>query len=125
MALAEQSRVRLNLTGSTSDTTYDTLIGLVMTEADQQIKDELFLAAKEQGNITALPIIDVTNATLDGSAVPQHVKDMASNRASSLAFTALAQRDRAKDFMDMSNNEITNFVRRLGNDNGAATFAIV
>ncbi len=125
MALAEQSRVREIVTGSTSDTSYDTMIAAKMTEADQQIKDELFLAAKKLGNVKSLPIIDISGATINGDAVPQHVKDMASNRAGSLVLSVLRQRDLAEDYMKISKGEITGYVSRLEVDGGLAVAEIV
>jgi hypothetical protein len=125
MALAEQARVREIMTGSTSDTSFDTLIGAKMSEADQQIKDELFLSAKKLGNVKSLPIIDVTNATLNGDAVPQHVKDMASNRAGALGFYAIGQNERAKVYMDISLKAIAAFTARLDAETGSVVAAVV
>jgi len=125
MALAEQSRVREIVTGSTTDTSYDTLIAAKMTEADQQIKDELFLAAKKLGNVKSLPIIDTANATINGDAVPQHVKDMASNRAGYLALNVLRQLELAKTYKDLSDSEIRGYVSRLETDTGKSVIEIV
>lgn len=125
MALAEQSRVREIVTGSTSDTSYDTMIAAKMIEADQQIKDELFLAAKKLGNVKSLPVIDTANATINGDSVPQHVKDMASNRAGSLTLSVLRQRDLADDYMKISKSEIAGYVSRLETDTGTSVLEVV
>lgn len=116
MAFAEQTKVRMALTGTETDTTFDTLIGEKMTEADNDLADMLYMSAQKWGKKQALPAVDVTNGQIGGVSVPQNIKDAASNLAAALCFLALKQFDTHNTYKEMSKAAVDGYVLRLAYD---------
>lgn len=116
MAFAEQAKVRMALTGTESDTTFDTLIGEKMTEADNDIADMLYMAAQKWGKKQALPAVDVSNGQIGGVSVPQNIKDAASNLAAALCFLTLKQFDTHNAYKDFAQKAVDGYVLRLRYD---------
>ena len=116
MAFAEQAKVRMALTGTESDTTFDTLIGEKMTEADNDIADMLYVAAQKWGKKQALPAVDISNGQIGGVSVPQNIKDAASNLAAALCYLTLKQFDTYKTYKEFAENAVNGYVARLRYD---------
>lgn len=116
MALAEQAKVRMAMTGSESDTTFDTLIGEKMTEADNDLADMLYMSAQKWGKKQALPAVDVTNGQIGGVSVPQNIKDAASNLAAALCFLTLKQYDTHNTYKEMAKATVEGYIMRLAYD---------
>ena len=116
MAFAEQAKVRMALTGSESDTTFDTLIGEKMTEADNEIADMLYMAAQKWGKKQALPAVDITNGYIGGVSVPQNIKDAASNLAAALCYLMMKQYDTHNIYKAMAQQTVDGYIQRLAYD---------
>jgi hypothetical protein len=125
VAFYEIANVRLNIIGDNADTTYDTLFNVKGAEADQYVKNKLFLAIKKQSNIAVLPIIDTSAGTINGTAITQDVKAMATDRATALVFNAWNRLDSAKEYFNSSETAIAAYIAKLDSDNGASVLAVV
>lgn len=106
MAFYESSKVRENLTESTSDTTFDTLISDKGTEADNWVVSKLREIYVLSGRIQELPIFSISGGTVNGSTAPQYINDLATNRATYLAFIVLKQFEAVKEYKETIKEQI-------------------
>jgi hypothetical protein len=113
LAFHETNKVRENLTLSTSDSTFDTLIGNKGTEADNWVVDKLTELYERSDKITELPIFNISAGTVNGATAPQNIKDLATNRATYLCLINLRQFEAAKEYKEHIMEQLATIERGL------------
>ena len=113
MAFYVTASVRENLTGSTSDTTFDTLITNKGTEADNWVVSKLREIYEKSDKIKELPIFSISGGTINGAAVSQDIKDLASNRATYLCLITLRQFEAVKEYKEAIMEQLATIERDL------------
>lgn len=109
MTYSETAKVRERALGSSTDTSQDTILTNFMTEADDQIDNELYRTAAKNSRLTALPVLPLSSPS-------QTVKDASSDRAASLWFLSIHELDIADRYMQLSKSAIESYVSRLQSD---------
>lgn len=126
MAYYELAKVREDLTGTTSGTKYDMLIANKGTQADEWVVSQLRKIYEISNRTKELPIFDITNGKVNGSAAPQYIKDLASNRTAYLCLIAIKLFDVVKEYKEMIKDQLETIKADLEtNEDTNIPFAIV
>jgi hypothetical protein len=104
----------------------DDLIHAKGTEADNWLVRKFTEIYEGSGQIKALPLFDITAGTINGTAAPQDMKDLASNRATYLVMLVLRQFEPAKEYKEHAVEQLQAIERGLPtSENVNATAAII
>ena len=125
MAFFETTAVRENLTGSTSNSSYDFHISRKGPEADDRIADMIFRTCKDNSRVLSLPAIDVARGTVNGVAASQNLKSAASNMATALVLYAVGHHERGKTYERLAKEAVESYIKRLEADGGQAPVTIL
>lgn len=113
MAFYTTNKVRENLTGSTSDSTFDTLIGDKGTEADNWVVAKLTEIYERSDKISQLPIFSISGDTINGATTPQDIDDLSTNRTTYLCFVVLKQWDAVREYKELTEEQLATIERKL------------
>jgi hypothetical protein len=107
MALYESTKVKERLNIRSTDSTSDTLISNLGSQADSEIVEKLRYA-KEERNISSLPAISASS-----SDIPQMIKDASTDRVVAYVFLSKQRREQYDKYLEKSNQSIDDYVALL------------
>ena len=107
MALYESSKVKERLNIRSTDSTSDTLISNLGSQADSEIVEKLRYA-KEERNISSLPAI--TDSSTD---IPQMIKDASTDRVVAYVFLSKQRREQYDKYLEKSNQSVDDYITLL------------
>lgn len=107
MALYESTKVKERLNIRSADSTSDTLISNLGTQADSEIVEKLRFA-KEERNISSLPAISASSTD-----IPQMIKDASTDRVVAYVFLSKQRREQYDKYLEKSNQSIDDYIALL------------
>ncbi len=107
MALYESSKVKERLNIRSTDSTSDTLISNLGSQADSEIVEKLRYA-KEERNISSLPAISASS-----SDIPQMIKDASTDRVVAYVFLSKQRREQYDKYLEKSNQTVDDYITLL------------
>lgn len=125
MALYELLVLRDNVIGTMGEPSEDSWLTQKGNEADAQIRSELITCIRKLGNIKALPVIDIANGTINGTAAPKDVISAATNRATALALYKLRQKEMGDMYYGISKNALDAYIVGIEGEQGSTAFSII
>ena len=107
MALYESAKVKERLNIRSTDSTSDTLISNLGSQADSEIVEKLRYA-KEERNISSLPAISASSTD-----IPQMIKDASTDRVVAYVFLSKQRREQYDKYLEKSNQTIDDYITLL------------
>lgn len=120
MALFEISKLRERTIGNASDTSEDTFLTNLGTQADNQIVDQIYHAAARNRKVDSLPVFDIANATIDGTTAQQlqAIRDACTDRAAEAFWRQRGGEKKEASYKASADVAVKAFVDRLKKDAG-------
>lgn len=125
MAFYNLLKVREIVTGSSGDSSQDSLIDSKGKEADQKLADRLFYTLSYNAKVKSLPVVDIANGQINGAAVPVHISDAASNLAASLCMKYLRLYEGAKEYKQEFEETIMAYIAKLESEGTDHPMALI
>jgi hypothetical protein len=107
MAFYESSKVKERLSIRSADSTFDTIIGNLGTQADSEIVEKIRTARKER-KLSSLP--EISTSSTD---IPQSIKDSSTDRVVAYMFLVKQRIDTYKEYLAKSDKAIEDYVSVL------------
>lgn len=107
MAFYESSKVKERLNIRSTDSTSDTLISNLGSQADSEILEKLRFA-KEERKLNSLPAI-----TTSSSDIPQMIKDASTDRVVAYVFLSKQRREQYDKYLEKSNQAVEDYITLL------------
>jgi hypothetical protein len=107
MVLFESAKVKERLNIRSADSTSDTLITNLGSQADSEIVEKLRYA-REERNIQSLPAISASSTD-----VPQMIKDASTDRVVAYAFLSKQRREQYDKYLEKSNQSVDDYISLL------------
>lgn len=107
MTFYESSKVKERLNIRSADSTSDTLISNLGSQADSEILEKLRFA-REERNISSLPAISTSS-----SDIPQMIKDASTDRVVAYVFLSKQRREQYDKYLEKSNQAVEDYITLL------------
>lgn len=107
MTFYESSKVKERLNIRSTDSTSDTLISNLGSQADSEILEKLRFA-REERNISSLPAISTSS-----SDIPQMIKDASTDRVVAYVFLSKQRREQYDKYLEKSNQAVEDYITLL------------
>ena len=107
MTFYESSKVKERLNIRSTDSTSDTLISNLGSQADSEILEKLRFA-KEERKLNSLPAI-----TTSSSDIPQMIKDASTDRVVAYVFLSKQRREQYDKYLEKSNQAVEDYITLL------------
>lgn len=107
MTFYESSKVKERLNIRSTDSTSDTLISNLGSQADSEILEKLRFA-REERNISSLPAISTSS-----SDIPQMIKDASTDRVVAYVFLSKQRREQYDKYLEKSNQAVDDYINLL------------
>lgn len=119
MAYADMDKLRYFTLGSKTNTSINTELTDLATQADAKIDVLLYEQAKRQKKITYLPVLP-----LQGTDITDPIKSAASEYAAYLYFLGRGQIEKSKEFERLAFNDVRDYINKMKVDGkiGVAIF---
>ena len=110
MAFYESTKVKERLSIRSADSTFDTIIGNLGTQADSEIVEKIRIARKER-KLSSLP--EISTSSTD---IPQMIKDASTDRVVAYMFLVKQRIDTYKEYLAKSDKAIEDYLMVLSQE---------